>query len=59
MKGVFQSNYTLENYKAESLAPLTDAHDQWEIFFDQLDRTHPEAGCSSTAPEIIQLDTTD
>lgn len=59
MKGVCHSNYTFENYKAESLAPLTDAHDQWEVFFDQLDRTQPEAGGSSQAPEIIQLDSTD
>lgn len=59
MKGVCQSNHVLENYKAKSLVPLTDAHDQWEAFFDQLDRTQPEAGGSSQAPEIIQLDTID
>ena len=59
MKGVFQSNYALENYKSENLLPLTDAHDQWETFLDQPDHAQYEAGSSSVAPEIVQLDTSD
>ena len=59
MKGVCQSNYVLENYKSENLLPLTDAHDQWEVFLDQLDRAQHEAGSSSAAPEIVQLDISD
>lgn len=57
MKGVCQSNYALENYKSKNLLPLTDAHDQWEIFLDQPNHAQYEAGTSSAAPEIIQLDT--
>ena len=59
MKGVCQYNYALENYKSENLLPLTDAHDQWEAFLDQIDHTQPKAGGSSTTPEIIHLDITD
>lgn len=54
-----QSNLMLEGYKVESLVPLIEAHDQWETFFDQRDNTQLEAGGSSEAPKVIELDMSD
>ena len=59
MKSVCQSSLTLEGYRAESLVPLTEAHDQWEAFFDQRDSLQPEIEGSSEAPEIVELDASD
>jgi len=59
MKSVCQSNLTLESYRPESLAPLTEVYDQWEAFFDQRDNTQPDVAGSSEAPKFIELDTSD
>ena len=59
MKGVCQSTHALEGYRAKSLVPLTEVHDQWEAFFDQQDQAQHEAGGSSSAPEIVQLDSSE
>jgi len=42
MKNVWQSNLTLEGYKAEILVPLLEVHDQWESFFDHQDSVQLE-----------------
>lgn len=59
MKGICQAKYALENYKSENLLPLIDAHDQWESLLDQPEHSQYEAGSSSVATEIVQLDSSD
>lgn len=57
MKNVCQSNLTLEGYRAESLVPLMEVHDQWESFFGQRDNIQLEEEGASQAQNIIELDT--
>ena len=59
MKGICQAKYALENYKSESLLPLTNALDQWESLLDQPEHSQYEAGSSSVATEIVHLDTSE
>ena len=59
MKSVCQTNLALEGYRAESLAPLIEAHDQWESFFDQRDSTQSREEGASQTQKIIELDTSE
>jgi len=58
MKNVCQSNLTLEGYRAESLVPLLEVHDQWESFFNHRDGVQLEEQSAKQAQSIIELDTT-
>ena len=57
MKNVFQANLKLEGYRLESLIPLIEVHDQWQGFFDQRKNPQFEEGGSSSAPKVVELDT--
>jgi len=56
MKGVCRANYALEQFKAENLLSLTDAHDQWEAFLEQQGHGQHQAESSSVATETIDVE---